>query len=285
MINIYKQKKISDNLIMITESPGTDDKGVNMYVVLGEDKTLLFDSGFGVVDTLRKEIEKLSHKPIVCVLGHGHPDHAGAAGLFDTVYMNERDEVLLPISLSYERRMEDVFGHGTADEALFEYARTHIVDPGGKGFTYKNIEAGDTLSIGNADFEVFAVPGHTQGSIILLNRTANYALISDAAGPRTALVNLPDGKRVGLTAYRNGLSKFLSAINEDTVLWSGHSNEPMPQAILKDMEKACTQVLNGEIANDRLSCSHFARRQAASGKKMTEHDCGCVTLVYDANLL
>jgi glyoxylase-like metal-dependent hydrolase (beta-lactamase superfamily II) len=254
-----------------------------MCLVVGEEKAALLDSGFGVTDTLRSYVEEITDKPVICIVCHGHPDHAGAAALFDEIYMNERDEVLLPVSLSYDRRMGDVFGRPGYDEKLYEYCKEHIVD--GNKFHYTNMDEGDVFDLGGTQLEVIAVPGHTQGSVVMLNRKENYAYISDAVGKRNALVNLPPEKRVGLTAYRDGLRKLLSVINDDTELYYGHSAELFPHSYIVDMERACTEVLDGKTENDVDSVSHFAKRAAASTKKMKEHTCGDVILVYDANTL
>ena len=291
MRNIYEIENVGGNVYRITECMTPGDHGVNSFFAVGAEKALLFDSGFGVVDTLREELGKLTDKPVICVVGHGHPDHAGAAELFDEVYMNERDEPLLPVSLSYERRMGDVFGgHGPGgpkeiDMELKAYAEEHIVDPGGKNFKYKNVDAGDSFDIGGDVFKVFALPGHTQGSIALLNREKNYAFISDCIGRRTALVTLPPEMRVGITAYRDGLQSFKENINDETVFWYGHSREPQPHVFMDDTLLALDEILAGNTENDVRSESHFAKRQAAAGKLMTEHQAGTVTIVYDANLI
>lgn len=285
MRNIYEKRKVADNVYMITECTEKGGPGVNMFLVVGKTKALLFDSGFGVVDTLRKELETITDLPITCIVGHGHPDHVGAAALFDKVYMNRKDEALLSVSLSKERRMEDVFGRGTPDPELLDYAKEHIVDPGGKNIRWEHIGKGELVNVDEDIFEVFEIPGHTQGSIALLNREKDYAFISDAVGVRTALVNLPSEKRVGLEAYRDGLSNFLSQTTEETTLWYGHSREPLPYQVALDMLTALNDVLNGKTNQDTASNSPFAKRKAAQGKKMMEHICGMVTLVYDANLL
>ncbi len=285
MFDIYTKKQIAKNVYMITEQESPSKPFVNMYLVVGNEESLLFDSGFGVVDTLPYEIRELTDTPVYCVVGHGHPDHVGAAELFRKVYMNEKDDALLPIALSYERRMDDVFSGDDVDENIFEYAKEHIVDPGGKHFLYNNVVEGDVFEIDEERFEVFEIPGHTQGSIALLNRKENYAFISDAVGKRTALVTLPLEKRVGLEMYRDGLVRFMSQINDDTLLWCGHDKEPMSHDLFQDMIQAVSDVLDGKVEKDIPSVSKFSKRKTAMNKKMMEHVEGSITLVYDANLL
>jgi glyoxylase-like metal-dependent hydrolase (beta-lactamase superfamily II) len=147
------------------------------------------------------------------------------------------------------------------------------------------MDEGDVFDLGRAKLEVFAIPGHTQGSVALLNRLDNYAYIGDAVGPRTALVSLPPEKRKGLTVYRDGLARFMTQVNENTRLYSGHSQQPMPHEIINDMILACSEVLDGNRMNDIKSESLFSKRLQAGDKQMYEHKTGCVTLVYDANTL
>lgn len=282
MKQVYKTQELCKGLYSIAEEYGAAAGTVMMYLVVGEEKAALFDSGFGVMDTLRTLVEEITDKPVVCIVGHGHPDHVGAAPLFDKIYMNERDEELLPISLSYDRRMGDVFGR-YEDEELEAYCREHIVMT--DKLEYKNIDDGAVIDLGGTVLRVIAIPGHTRGSLVFYNEKDNYALTSDAFSTRTALVTLPPEKRVGIEAYRNGLSQFLEAINEDTKIYWGHAKEEMPHSVPRDMCRACEEVLNGETEHDTVSDNPFTRRASANGKKMREHTCGSVVLVYDANTL
>lgn len=283
-MEVYTKKQLGKRHYLITERhSSTDHMVVTIGLVVGDNRAAVIDSGFGVTDTLRAFIEEITDKPLICLVAHGHPDHVGAAPLFDAVYMNCRDEPLLPVALSYERRMGDVFGHPGYDADFYEHCKKHIVD--GSGFTYQNMDDGDVFDLGGTVLEVIAVPGHTQGSVVLLNRKENYIYISDAVGQRTALVTLPKEKRVGLLAYRDGLRRLLSVMNDETELYYGHSAALFPHGHVRDMEQACTEVLNGKTEQDVASISPFAKRASASGKKMMEHTCGGVTLVYDANTL
>lgn len=282
MTEVYKAEKLRDGLWSIAEQHTTDGMQVMMYLVEGTEKAALIDSGFGVTNTLRHFAESLTDRPIACYIAHGHPDHAGAAALFDEIYMNSRDEHLLPVSLSFERRMGDVFGAGGNDEHE-AHCREHIVMC--EKLPYKDIGHGAVIDLGDKRLDVFAIPGHTQGSLAFYNRKENYALTSDAFSNRTALVTLPKEKRIGIEAYRDGLVRFLSAINDDTLLYWGHGTEPMPHCVPKDMLRACHEVLEGKTEKDTLCDNPFSRRLSAAGKRMMEHICGSVMLVYDANTL
>lgn len=284
MTEVYHATDLGGGLYSIREKHLPDDPHcVMMYLVVGAERAALVDTGFGVTDTLRGFVEGLTGKPILCIVAHGHPDHAGAAALFDTVYMNAKDEPLLPVSLSYERRMDDVFGRGETDPEFKAYCEKHIVMT--EKLNYAEMNDGDVFDLGGKRLEVVAMPGHTQGSVALLNKEENYALVSDCFSRRTALVKMPTEKRVGITAYRDGLARFMSLLDDDTKLYWGHGEGPVPHEVPSDMLRACNEVLDGKVGDDKPSESPFAKRPGMGNQKMMEHTCGCVTLVYNANTL
>jgi len=171
-MEIDKKTRLGKGLFLITEQHRPDSRGgVNIGLVIGNERAAVIGSGFGVTDTLRSFIEAITDKPLICLVAHGHPDHVGAASLFDEIYMNERDEPLLPVALSYERRMGDVFGREGYSEELYNYCKEHIVS--GSDYTYKNMDDGDRFDLGGTILEVIAIPGHTQGSVVLINIPIN----------------------------------------------------------------------------------------------------------------
>lgn len=284
MIEVYYPKQIKEGLIGIAEKEDpNDDHAVMMYLVIGEEKAALVDAGFGVTDTLRQFVESLTDKPVICLIGHGHPDHAGAAALFDEIYMNPADEPLLPVSLSYERRMGDVFGRRELDPELKKYCEEHIVMT--EKLNYKPLNDGDIFDLGGKQLEVVAIPGHTQGSVAFVNRADNYVLSSDCFSHRTALVKGPAEKRLSLSNYQKGLRRFLDMINDDTEIYWGHSQERMPLLIPQEMYQCVSEILDGKTSGDTRSKSPFAKRPGMENVIMMEHVTGSVMLVYNAATL
>lgn len=281
---VYYEKKLAEGLYAIAEKHLPDShQTVMMYLVIGEDKAALIDSGFGVTNTLRGFVETLTDKPIVCLVAHGHPDHAGAAALFDEIHMNPEDDFLLPVSLSYERRMDDVFGHGEYDGELKAYCEEHIVMC--EKLPYKPLQDGDVFDLGGRKLETVFIPGHTRGSAAFVDRENNVALVSDCFSRRTAMVKMPTEKRAALNGYKNGLQRFLDMISDDTLIYWGHGEEPVDHSVPRDMLCAVQEVLDGKTENDRPSVNKFTMRPGMGNAKMTEHVCGGVMLVYDANTL
>lgn len=273
MYQVYQTKQLRDGLFQISEKYAEKAPAVYMYLVIGQERAALVDSGFGMVDTLRALVEQLTDKPILCIVAHGHPDHVGGAAQFDEVYMNEADAALLPDSLSVERRVKDVFGRGDVSEELMAYSETHMI--GTQGLRYKPMTEGDLFDLGGVTLEVFAMPGHTLGSVALLNRKDHYALVSDGFSRRTA----PEA-RVDLADYAAGLERFQAAIGEDTLLYWGHGEAPVDHCYLRDMCTACQEVVAGDTAEDVESVNRRGGPSPAQAPKRFEHRCGSVTLAY-----
>lgn len=64
--------------------------GELLYLVEGATRAALIDSSLGIRG-LRAFVERLTKKPIVTILTHGHVDHAMGGPEFDNVYMNSLD--------------------------------------------------------------------------------------------------------------------------------------------------------------------------------------------------
>ena len=60
----------------------------NMYLLEGNDKALLIDTGWGA-GNLRAYVERLTDKPLLVANTHYHPDHAAGNGEFESVYVSK----------------------------------------------------------------------------------------------------------------------------------------------------------------------------------------------------
>src|SRR4030042_60966 len=68
----------------------SDHGSDNIYLVEGSDSAMLIDNGLGTAD-LASFVKTLTSKPLIVVITHGHPDHAGSNYQFEKVYIHPAD--------------------------------------------------------------------------------------------------------------------------------------------------------------------------------------------------
>ena len=84
----FRSEKVTEHIIRIED--GTD---VCEYLITGEERALLIDTGYGIGD-LRGYVESLSPLPLSVYITHGHVDHASGAGQFSDLHMDSADFAL-----------------------------------------------------------------------------------------------------------------------------------------------------------------------------------------------
>ncbi|MCQ2592247.1 MAG: MBL fold metallo-hydrolase [Treponema sp.] len=138
------QENNEPKTIKIDENFYCIDDSSRQFFFIGTEKVLLVDTGFGRIDFTAR-IREYSELPIEVVLTHGHVDHIGGLKQFGECFANERDFSMIP---------EDI--------------------------KKKPLKDGDKIDIGNFVFEVIEIPGHTEGSIVLLEKNKKFLIAGDS---------------------------------------------------------------------------------------------------------
>jgi glyoxylase-like metal-dependent hydrolase (beta-lactamase superfamily II) len=156
----------------------------NIWFVEGRDLNMLVDSGFGLL-SLRENIRILLEKPIVAVATHSHCDHIGGHHEFaqTAIHASEADILRHPTN-------ENTVAKGYVRQGMFiDAGDGDNFDP--HSFVIRGVEPtrllldGDVIDLGDRAFEVIHVPGHSPGSIALLERATGILFSGDMvhAGP------------------------------------------------------------------------------------------------------
>lgn len=128
-------------------------------------KAVVIDPG-GSVDAILAAVQKQGLDLQAIWLTHGHIDHAG--GVAEMV-----DKTGLPVIGPHP---EDAFLIAN----LAEQARMYGLPGDIRPFEPTQwLDDGDTLSIGQSEWEVFHTPGHTPGHVVFFNRAQKLAQIGD----------------------------------------------------------------------------------------------------------
>ena len=148
----------------------------SMYLVCGKEKALLNDTAYGLND-LKELTGELTDLPVTVINTHGHIDHIVGNRWFNgsTVFM-QPDDVTLYDECIIE--YADIVNAPWVQEAYGDMFKD--VDPSDARFPKTtDIREGDRIDLGGKTLEIVEVPGHTAGSILLIDRDEKICYAGD----------------------------------------------------------------------------------------------------------
>jgi glyoxylase-like metal-dependent hydrolase (beta-lactamase superfamily II) len=158
-----------------------DPLEVYCYLIVGEKRALLYDTGHGVA-RLDDAIREVCDLPYDVVLSHGHWDHTAGAYQFDEVWLHPGDEQLCRRHFAESTRqlIADMYEAMTADNKTdYKFDRDDYVSITDKE-VLKPLEHGQIFDLGGITCEIIPMQGHTAGSVGALIREHKQLLVGDA---------------------------------------------------------------------------------------------------------
>lgn len=154
-----------------------DIMGVCMTLLVGENRALLIDAGYGLED-VAAFVATLTDKPVTFMLTHGHHDHALGAQWFDQVMVFPQERT------AYETYTQEPFRTRVAGQA----AGKSLTVP--DGWMERPVPAAADLAEGPMDLggmtaEIILCPGHTPGSAVIYVPERQLLLTGDDWNPCT----------------------------------------------------------------------------------------------------
>ena len=214
-----------------------EDGHVRFFLLTGTKEALLIDSGMQV-ESARKIAESLTDLPLKLLITHADMDHIANNGEFDTFYMHPAE----------------------ASNYYNSQKRTGEFIP---------VEDGDILDLGDRPLLIIATPGHTPGSIAVLDQK-NHALFS--GDPIQDGQIFLFGVQRELHAYRVSLKKVYGMREQFDVIYPSHGTLPVTADIIPALDKGAERVLAGEAEYTEVDMF---------GNRVKACDIGVATLLVD----
>lgn len=240
----FKSKKIFDNVTLIAGLAGEQ-----CYLIEGEEKALLIDTLTGV-GSLKAYVRELTDLPVTVVNTHGHLDHCGSDFEYGFCYIHPDDIEMLYDNADPERRYH--FSAGRLDTNGFVPNRDDVVKPCSLK-TYP-IYDGDVFDLGGVQLEVIQVKGHSNGTIVLLDRQRRALYSGDACNANTLLF-LPWSATI--EEYRDSLLHLKEFQPYFDKMYGGHDWEAMPNTLVDEALELCDRILNR--TDDQVEASFLDR--------------------------
>ena len=234
--------KLEDNMWVLEASDHTD-----MFLVEGTQKALLIDTGTKIKD-LDTIVSHITQKPLMVVITHAHGDHAGNINYFPEIWMHPADTVILK-----------------------------------KGYTGKIhfVKDGDIFDLGGTQIEVSHMPGHTPGSIVLLDRKAGNCYSGDAFGSNHVWLQLKPLSP--MQTYINSCIKMEKLMDSGiTKIYCGHYyfvKKPFDKSYITAMRQLAEALINGTAPEAK---PYSPRVGCANPMFVTN---GPATIVFDPDYL
>ncbi len=126
-----------------------EDGFVRFFLLIGSNKAALIDSGVASIDAI-SQAKTLTDKEIILINTHGDGDHTSGTAAFDKIYMHEADYINCGLKE--------------------KYPETSLV----------KVDDGDILELGDRPLRIIHIPGHTKGSIAILDKINRSLFAGDS---------------------------------------------------------------------------------------------------------
>ena len=242
----FEVYKVSEGTFAICE-PGHWDGAIS-YLIEGRDKAVLLDTGMGFGD-IKKVIEHLTRLKVSVVNSHTHFDHVGGNHQFEEIAVFDND---------FE--IENLERGRAIEELKNELGQERLFKPPPEGFdpkTYRILPSKPTrllkheesIDLGNRKLRVLHTPGHSPGSICLLDTKSRELFTGDTFYLSFLLANLPESDFLAYSRTADYLASLALSIS---VLRPSHDDsrrQPFaePEYLVR-LAKAC-QDIKTEKAN------------------------------------
>jgi glyoxylase-like metal-dependent hydrolase (beta-lactamase superfamily II) len=212
------------------------------YLIVGENRALLFDTGMGISD-IKKVTAELAKLTIIVLNSHSHNDHVGGNWEFETIYGIDTD---------FTRRD----ARGSRDDAQAEITSDQICGMVPQGFDAKayatrpwKITAythdGDRFDLGGRTLEVIATPGHTPDAISLVDRGNGLLFTGDTYYPAPIWLFRPE---TDLDAYAASIRRLAALAPQLKLVLGAHNIPVASPTVLPRLVAAFDAVRAGKIS-------------------------------------
>jgi glyoxylase-like metal-dependent hydrolase (beta-lactamase superfamily II) len=231
----FEVYKVDEGVFAVLE-PGHTEEAIS-YLILGRERAVLLDTGMGIAD-LRAEVERLTDLPIVVVVSHGHYDHVGDNHRFSEIWAFDND--------SDVSRIEQ----GRSREECTRYMAPSLYQELPDGFNpaayeirpsavTRRLRHLDVIDLGERTLTVHHTPGHTMGSICLLDSRDNLLFTGDTIYPGMMFAHFEDSD---FAVYQKSIDYLVDLLPRVNHLCPSHNEAYVDKTVLIRVQAAFEQI-------------------------------------------
>lgn len=241
----FSVEKVHEGVYMLREKFYDSPNQANIWLVQGSTTDLVIDTGLGIWDLpgFLQQQGLIGEKPLQAVATHIHFDHSGGLHQFEkfAIHSLEADAI---------RR-----GNNYETVTIF-LSSAEIAAPPREGWTISDykvksaepftvLEEGYVFDLGNRSLRVLHLPGHTRGSVGLIDERAQILFSGDVVYDTYPLIDwLPHSD---VTTYVQTCRRLQQLSSEVDSVFPGHSHP---------FDGNRLQSLTSDYISTARQCSH-----------------------------
>ena len=190
-----------------------EEQGVRFFLLTGTKEALLVDSGM-MAKNAKEIAESITNLPLKLLNTHADMDHIAGNSTFDTFYMH-------PAEFTNYHKTQKRAGKMTP------------------------VWEGDVIDLGERPLEVIALPGHTPGSIALLDSKHKVLISGDPIQDGRIFMFGPQRDMLANYYSMKKIEKYMDRF--DTV-YPSHGSFPLSSDFIPSLIAGIEKIMSGEIA-------------------------------------
>ncbi len=235
----FQAYRVTDGVTAIYEPHQWQE--VISYLIEGDKRALLFDSGNGIAD-ISAVVSMLTDKPVSVLNSHSHYDHVGGNYSFDNIYGMDTG-----FTRSRQKgQSNEQIAIEVSPEALCRKPPEGVTPANHIGRPYKItnfISDGAVIDLGNRQLEVIHIPGHTPDAIALIDRQAGLMWTGDSYYSGPIWLYAPE---TDLDAYAQSLDRLIREAANVKALLPAHNTPWVNPEVLSRVKRGFESMLAGE---------------------------------------
>jgi glyoxylase-like metal-dependent hydrolase (beta-lactamase superfamily II) len=219
-------------------------ENVKSYVVAGDERAVVIDTGMGVGD-FGAIIRDLTSLPVSVINSHAHWDHVGSNWQFNEIAIHRSEAGALiagPTNADIRRR----FGSDVLKGPLPPGENLDTVEIRPSRAT-TILEGGEWIELGGRSLEVIHAPGHSPGGIVLVDRDARIMFSTDVVYAGALYAQFNDSN---LDDYIETLKRLEPIAFSLRALYPSHGEAPIEPGVIQVMLTAMAEVRDGRQADE-----------------------------------
>lgn len=244
---INKVERISEDLYVITET-----ESIHCYLLIGEKKALLIDTGWGYED-IKPLIKDITDREVMVALTHGDPDHGMGAVHFDEFYIHPLDYGKLLRNDNYEERK----GMLTYRLKKLPELEPHIDVESychsrfSKETKVRFLLDHEVIDLGGKHVECILTPGHSYGHLMFLERETGRLFSGDQLMDGHNIWHfLTHDEQAPFQTTLNSLKELKKREKEISEIYPAHAKAPIGKRCLDELIECFESELKDNYKND-----------------------------------